>query len=128
MKEDKSDASKEGIDALKELGRQIIVDTPVLSSAKEVDKVLKAPSIVGGTPESTKLKKKMLLGKKKKDTMKEKLPEHIRKAYITINDKKPSEPIKVEFSGDWSGSDLNLAGKHLILEYNLFVRNRAIRE
>ena len=80
--------------------------------------------LVGGTLESTKLKKKMLTKKIKED----KVPEHIRKVLIIINDKRPNEPISVAFAGDWSGSDLNLAGKHLILEYNLFVRNRAIRE
>ena len=80
--------------------------------------------LVGGTLESTTLKKKMLT-KKIKEV---KVPEHIRKVLITINDKKPNDPISVIFAGDWSGSDLNLAGKHLILEYNLFVRNRAIRK
>lgn len=54
------------------------------------------------------------------------LPDHIRKAFITINDKKPNDPISVTFNGDWTGRDINLAGKHLILEYQLFVRNRAI--
>jgi len=78
--------------------------------------------IVGGTSESTKLKKKMLT----KEIKEVEVPEHIRKVTITINDKKPNDPISVIFAGDWSGSDLNLAGKHLILEYNLFVRNRAI--
>ena len=81
-------------------------------------------SITGNTPESTKLKKKML-EKKIKEV---KVPEHIRKVEIIINDKKPNDPITVIFAGDWDGSDLNLAGKHLILEYNLFVRNRAIRK
>lgn len=79
--------------------------------------------VTGGTPESTKLKEKMLTKKVKED----KVPEHIRKVTITINDKKPNDPISVVFAGDWAGSDLNLAGKHLILEYNLFVRNRAIK-
>jgi len=82
--------------------------------------------ITGATPESTKLKKKMLLGKKKKTSAKEKLPEHIRKVYIVINDKSKNEPITVKFAGDWTVSDLNLAGKHLILEYNMYSRNRAI--
>jgi len=68
-----------------------------------------------------------VLGIKNKDFTKEKLPSHIRKAYITINDKKPNELISIAFSGDWTGSDINLAGKHLILEYQTFVRNRAIR-
>ena len=54
------------------------------------------------------------------------LPDHIRKAFITINDKKPNDPISITFNGDWTGKDINLAGKHLILEYQLFVRNRAI--
>lgn len=80
--------------------------------------------VVGGTPESTKLKKEMLVKKIKEVEV----PEHIRKVTIIINDKKPNDPISVVFAGDWSGSDLNLAGKHLILEYNLFVRNRAIRK
>lgn len=80
---------------------------------------------LGATPESTKLKKKMLLGKKKES--KEKLPEHIRKVYIVINDKSKNEPISVKFAGDWTVSDLNLAGKHLILEYNTYSRDRAIR-
>ena len=78
--------------------------------------------LVGGTPESTKLKKKMLEKKVKED----KVPEHIRKVTITINDKKLNDPISVVFAGDWTGADLNLAGKHLILEYNLFVRNRSV--
>lgn len=82
--------------------------------------------VLGATPESSKLKLKML-SKKPKKAKKEKLPEHIRKAYITINDKKPNNPIAVSFSGEWTGSDINLAGKHLILEYNVYVRNRAIR-
>jgi len=58
--------------------------------------------------------------------VKEKLPAHIRKAYITINDKNKNEPISVSFSGEWAGSDINLAGKHLILEYGVYVRNRSI--
>lgn len=79
--------------------------------------------ITGATPESTKLKKKML-EKKIKEV---EVPAHIRKVTITINDKKKNDPIVVEFAGEWDVSDLNLAGKHLILEYNVFVRNRAIR-
>jgi len=55
------------------------------------------------------------------------LPAHIRKAYITINDKKPNDPVSITFNGEWTGMDINLAGKHLILEYNTYVRNRAIR-
>ncbi len=82
--------------------------------------------IKGATPESTKLKRKMLLGEKK-DTMKEKLPDHIRKAYIVIDDKKLNNPIDIRFSGVWTGSDINLAGKHLILDYQVYVRNRAIK-
>jgi len=78
--------------------------------------------IVGGTSECTKLKKKMLT----KEIKEVEVPEHIRKVTITINDKKPDNPILIVFAGDWSGADLNLAGKHLILEYNLFVRNRSI--
>jgi hypothetical protein len=68
----------------------------------------------------------MFSKKPQKDMTKEKLPAHIRKVYITINDKKKNEPIVVQFSGEWTGSDINMAGKHLILEYNVFVRNRAI--
>ena len=79
---------------------------------------------LGGTPESSKLKVEML--SKKPKMTKEKLPAHIRKAYITINDKKKNEPISISFSGEWSASDLNLAGKYLILEYGVHVRNRAI--
>ena len=80
--------------------------------------------IIGGTPESTKLKKKMLI--RKEAPAKEKVPEHIRKVHIEINDKSKNEPIVVKFVGEWTGSDLNLAGKHLILEYNFYVRNQAI--
>lgn len=54
------------------------------------------------------------------------LPEHIRKAFITINDKHLNDPISITFNGEWTGKDINLAGKHLILEYQMFVRNRAI--
>ena len=103
--------------------------TTGLKAQDEVDKVLKAYRnvsqgvITGITPESTKLKKKML-EKKIKEV---KVPAHIRKVTITINDKKKNDPIVVEFAGEWDVSDLNLAGKHLILEYNVFVRNRAIR-
>ena len=82
--------------------------------------------VTGGTPESTKLKKKMLI--RKETSVKEKVPEHIRKVYIEINDEHKNEPITVKFGGEWTGSDLNLAGKHLILEYNMYVRNRAIRK
>ena len=82
---------------------------------------------LGGTLESTKLKTKMFSKKPEKD-MKEKLPAHIRKAYIVINDKKPNDPIAISFSGVWTGSDINLAGKHLILDYQVYVRNRAIKE
>ena len=92
----------------------------VLDSANR----LRQGVITGITPESTKLKEKMLT----KNIKEKKVPEHIRKVEIIINDKKPNDPIIVVFAGDWSGSDLNLAGKHLILEYNLFVRNRAIRK
>jgi len=98
--------------------------TSGLKAEEEVKIVLKALPITGGTPESTKLKKKMLV----KKVQEIKVPAHIRKVEITINDKKPNDPITVIFAGDWDGSDLNLAGKHLILEYNLFVRNRAIRK
>lgn len=97
---------------------------------EEVDAFTKqAPGSVvalGTTPESSKLKLKML-SKEPKKTKKEKLPSHIRKAYITINDKSKNEPITVSFNGEWTGSDINLAGKHLILEYNVYVRDRAIR-
>lgn len=82
---------------------------------------------LGATPESSKLKLKMFSKKPMKDKTKEKLPAHIRKAYITINDKNKNEPIVVQFSGVWTGSDINMAGKHLILEYNVYVRNRAIK-
>ena len=78
----------------------------------------------GGISESTELKMKMFT----KKIVEVEVPEHIRKATIIINDKKPDNPISVIFAGDWAGSDLNLAGKHLILEYNLFVRNRAIKD
>ena len=99
-------------------------------AVKKDEVVLKGASTVrvtnlGATPESSKLKLKML-SKKPHEAKKEKLPEHIRKAYITINDKKKNEPIIVQFSGEWTGSDINMAGKHLILEYNVYVRNRAI--
>lgn len=83
---------------------------------------------LGATPESSKLKLEMFSKKPKKDMTEEKLPAHIRKAYITINDKKNNEPILVQFSGVWTGSDINMAGKYLILEYNAYVRNRAIRK
>lgn len=108
--------SKEDTEVLVEQGpgEVVVVSTPAKLTIK------------GATPESTKLKKKMLLGKKK-DMTKEKLPDHIRKAYITIDDKKPNNPIDIRFSGVWTGSDINLAGKHLILDYNVYVRNRAIR-
>jgi len=82
-----------------------------VSDAKQVNKVLG-------------IKKK----KKGKSAKEANLPAHIRKAYITINDKTPNDPISVTFNGDWTGKDINLAGKHLILEYQMFVRNRAISE
>ena len=81
---------------------------------------------LGATQESSKLKAKMF-SKKPKEGKKEKLPEHIRKAYIVINDKKPNDPISIAFDGEWTGIDINLAGKHLILEYHVFVRDRAIK-
>ena len=96
---------------------------------KEEDKeALKGLASLGATPESSKLKLKMLSKKPKKDYTKEKLPAHIRKAYITINDKKKNSPIVVSFSGEWTGSDINLAGRHLILEYGVYIRNRAMRD
>ena len=78
--------------------------------------------ISGNTPESTALKKKMLTKEIKED----KVPDNIKKVTIIIDDKNKNNPITVNFAGDWSGSDLNLAGKHLILDYSLYVRNRAI--
>ena len=95
------------------------VELPVVPA-----KIIRQGVITGGTPESTKLKRKMLI--KKEAPVKEKIPEHIRKVYIEINDKSKNEPITVKFGGEWTGSDLNLAGKHLILEYNMYVRNRSI--
>ena len=104
--------------------------TGIASVDKEISKVDNAvlgPRVtLGATPESSKLKLKMFSKKLKKDKTKEKLPAHIRKAYITINDKKKNEPIVIQFSGVWTGSDINMAGKNLILEYNVYVRNRAI--
>lgn len=69
---------------------------------------------------------KVLGVKKGKSNKKAKLPDYIRKASIVINDKEPNSPISITFDGDWTGKDINLAGKHLILEYQIFVRNRAI--
>lgn len=83
---------------------------------------------LGATPASSKLKLEMFSKKPAKAKTKEKLPAHIRKVYITINDKKKNEPVLVQFSGEWTGSDINMAGKHLILEYNVYVRDRAIRK
>jgi len=108
----------------KVVDKPIIINSPVLTKDEQAIFDGTPGVITGATPESTKLKKKMLTKKIKED----KVPEHIRKVSITINDKKPNDPISVIFAGDWSESDLNLAGKHLILEYNLFVRNRAIRK
>ena len=64
--------------------------------------------IKGATPESTKLKRKMLLGEKK-DTMKEKLPDHIRKAYIVIDDKKLNNPIDINITNGKLNKGSNLA-------------------
>ena len=64
---------------------------------------------------------------KKKKEKERKLPDHIRTAFITINDKDKNSPISIKFRGDWVPSDINLAGKHLILDFQTFVRNRAMR-
>ena len=68
-----------------------------------------------------------VLGIKKKGKPKMgKLPDHIRKAYITINDKSKGDPISIVFEGDWVPSDINLAGKFLILDFQMYVRDKAI--
>jgi len=56
-----------------------------------------------------------------------KLPDHIKKAYITINTKSKGNPIVVNFEGDWVPSDINLAGKFLILDFHKFVIDRAMK-
>lgn len=76
--------------------------------------------------DAKKVNKVLGIKKQGKSAKEANLPAHIRKAYITINDKKPNDPISITFNGDWTGKDINLAGKHLILEYQTFVRNRAI--
>jgi len=48
----------------------------------------------------------------------------LRRVTITIDDKNDNDPISVVFEGDWSGRDLNLASKSLLLEYGVYVRNR----
>ena len=55
------------------------------------------------------------------------LPDHIRKATITINDKDKNNPIVIKFQGDWVPSDINLAGKYLILDFHEYVRNRNVK-
>ena len=108
-------------------------------SPEEIEKINKANDelFAGLTKEGKKKlaadakKVNKVLGVKKKKGKSGKeanLPDHIRKAYITINDKSPNNPISITFNGDWTGKDINLAGKHLILEYQTFVRNRAISD
>lgn len=123
----KIDTHEKDKEALKDLA-SVTLSKPMSKKDKEVlaEQTPGKVVMLGATPESSKLKLKML-SKKPKKAKKEKLPSHIRKAYITINDKSKNEPITVGFNGEWTGSDINLAGKHLILEYNVYVRNRAIR-
>jgi hypothetical protein len=52
------------------------------------------------------------------------LADWVRKVTITIDDKNDNDPISVVFEGEWSGRDLNLASKSLLLEYGVYVRNR----
>ena len=63
---------------------------------------------------------------KPKSVKEKELPDHIRKATITINDKDKNNPIVIKFQGDWTGSDINLAGKYLILDFHEYVRNRNV--
>lgn len=114
-------------DILEDLA-SVTLKEPLTEKDKEIIAEQEPGSVVisGGTSESTELKKKMLIDKEKKKA--EKCPEHIRKVIIIINDKKPNDPVSVTFVGVWTGSDLNLAGKQLILNFNVHVRNRAIRK
>jgi hypothetical protein len=64
--------------------------------------------------------------KKKLKLDKATLAEWIKKVTITIDDKNDNDPITVVFEGEWTGRDLNLAEKNLILEYSVYVRNRMI--
>ena len=136
MKDVKKDS--QGIEALTDLGKAIIVsDKPISEEDKKVLVENKPASVVVLNKEQRKklaadskqVNKVLGIKKKKGKSAKEaNLPAHIRKAYITINDKTPNDPISVTFNGDWTGKDINLAGKHLILEYQVFVRNRAISD
>ena len=86
----------EAIDELEDLGKDVHEDKPVLVKTKS------------------------------KPVKEKELPEHIRKAIITINDKDKNNPIVIEFQGEWVISDINLAGKYLILDFYAYVRDRAM--
>ena len=92
----------------------------------EVDEVLNKEQKKKLAADAKQVNKVLGIKKKGKYAKEANLPDHIRKAFITINDKSPNDPISITFNGDWTGKDINLAGKHLILEYQIFVRNRAI--
>jgi len=99
---------------LEDLGKPIYVNKPGLTEVeKEIFKVDEA--VLGPVHED-----------KPKPVKEKELPDHIRKATITINDKDKNNSIVIKFQGDWVPSDINLAGKYLILDFHEYVRNRAI--
>jgi hypothetical protein len=102
---------KEDIKELEDLGMEKM--TGIAAVDKEIAKVDNA--VLGPKPTKPKFKKS------------KELPTHIRKATITINDKDKGNPIKIVFEGDWVPSDINLAGKFLILDFHSYVRNRAMK-